>query len=153
VSSKELRESSRTSSTHLRCQTVGHSGNTCEGLKRSGKLHLKRDKYGSGKRNQSVWRFIPKNPMKNHQSTGTHFPRNSNITASQHHQAEKLAMNLALIPEIMHKVHVSCNAKPVIMSIPERNPKQLPQPERSDCCLVGDRNHGLWYVVLHRDRS
>jgi hypothetical protein len=29
------------------------SGNTCEGLKRSGKLHLKRDKYGSRQRNRT----------------------------------------------------------------------------------------------------
>ena len=37
------------------------------------------------------------------------------------------------------------------MIVPERKPKQLPKTERSDGCLVGDRNHGLWYIVLHRD--
>jgi hypothetical protein len=38
VSQEELRESGRTSPTHLRCiRPGGLSGNACEGLKRSGR--------------------------------------------------------------------------------------------------------------------
>jgi hypothetical protein len=48
------------------------SGNTCEGLKRSGKLHLKRDKYGSVKKNPDDIGTIAHIPRRTIERRSTH---------------------------------------------------------------------------------